>query len=138
MLSNDVVLEKLESSGNWMKPLCVCGTAVSFVLYYRFAYYGDLWVNFIGWVSILALLITGRQVLNQRTGFTDYFNHASYPVYILHQSVLVALAYYMVQISSLLPVQILGTGIGSFLLTVLAYHVGKRIPGVRRMIGITS
>lgn len=138
VLSNDVVMKTLESSGNWMKPLCVCGTAVSFVLYYRFAYYGDLWVNFIGWISILTLLITGRQVLNQRTGFTEYFNHASYPVYILHQSVLVALAYYMVKISNLLPVQILGTGIGSFLLTVLAYHAVKGIPGVRRVIGITS
>lgn len=74
--------------------------------------------------------------MDKKTGFTDYFNQASYPVYILHQSILVALAYYVVQISDVLLMQVFCICIGSFLLTVLAYHLIKLIPIVRKMIGI--
>lgn len=136
VLSSDLMIEKLERNVNWLAALCAVGTVASVLMYYRFSYYGDLWVNFIGWLSILVLLAVGKRKLNKRTGFTDYFNQASYPVYILHQSILVALAYYVVQISDTLLVQVFGICIGSFLLTVLAYHVIKWIPGVRKMIGI--
>lgn len=57
-------------------------------------------------------------------------------VIFLHQSILMALAYYVVQVSTVLLVQIFGICIGSFLLTVLAYHLIKWIPIVREMIGI--
>lgn len=136
VLSNDLIIEKLERNIKWLAALCVIGTLVSVGLYYRFSYYGDLWVNFIGWISILVLLVEGKRFLNKRTGFTDYFNQASYPIYILHQSILVALAYYVVQISGALLVRVLCICIGSFLLTLLAYHLIKLIPVVRRFIGI--
>lgn len=50
-------------------------------------------------------------------------NQASYSIYILHQSILVTLAYYVVQESDVSLVQIFGICMGSFLLTVLAYHL---------------
>ncbi len=136
VLSNDLIIEKLEGNIRWLATLCVIGTIISASLYYCFSYYGDLWVNFIGWLSILVLLLVGKRFLNKRTGFTEYFNHASYPIYILHQSILVALTYYVVQISDVLLVQVFCICIGSFLLTVLAYHLIKLIPIVRKMIGI--
>ncbi|MCH5251311.1 MAG: acyltransferase [Lachnospiraceae bacterium] len=137
VLSNDLIMNKLEKSIRWMLCLCVIGTIVSVAMYYKFSYYGDLWVNFIGWVSILVLLVAGKKFLNERTCFTEYFNRASYPIYILHQSILVALAYYIVQVSDILSVQVSGICIGSFVLTVLAYHLIRLVPGVRRMIGIS-
>ena len=127
VLSNDVIIEKLEKNIKWLIGLYVVGTAVSVVLYYQFSYYGDLWVNFIGWISILTLLVTGKKKLNQKTNFTEYFNHASYPIYILHQSILVALAYYVVQMCDNILMQIFCICIGSFILTVLAYHIIRRI-----------
>lgn len=136
MLSNDLIIEKLERDIRWLAPLCAVGTIVSVAVYYRFSYYGDLWVNFIGWLSILVLLAAGKRFLNKRTRFTAYFNQASYPIYILHQSILVALAYYVVKISNTLLVQVFCICIGSFLLTVLAYHLIRLIPVVRKMIGI--
>lgn len=105
-------------------------------MYWKFSYYGDLWVNFIGWLSILVLLAVGKKFWNKRKGFTEYFNQASYPIYILHQSILVAFAYYVVQASDALLVQIVGICAGSFVLTVLSYHLIKLIPVVRKMIGI--
>lgn len=134
--SNDLITEKLERNIKWLATLCAIGTIVSVTMYYRFSYYGDLWVNFIGWITILVLLVAAKRFLNKRTGFTKYFNHASYPIYILHQSILVALAYYVVQISDVLLMQVFCICIGSFLLTVLAYHLIKLIPVVRKMVGI--
>lgn len=135
VLSNDVIMEKLEQNIKWLAGLYIIATAVSLILYYRVSYYGDLWVNFIGWVSILTLFTAGKKKLNKKTGFTKYFNRASYPVYILHQSILVALAYYVVQMCDVLFLQVLCICIGSFLLTLIAYHLIRRIPVIRRLIG---
>ena len=136
VLSNDLILEKLVRNIKWLLPVCLIGTIMSVAMYYKFSFYGDLWVNFIGWISILVLLVEGKSFLNRRTSFTKYFNRASYPIYILHLPILVVLAYYVVQISDVLLVQVFCICIGSFLLTVLAYHAIKFIPVVRKMIGI--
>ena len=135
-LSNDMVLNRVERNRKWLTILCAIGTILSVVLYYNFSYYGDLWINFIGWISILILLVWGKQFLNKKTRFTEYFNQASYPIYIFHQSILVALAYYVVRICDNLFVQVFSICIGSFLLSVLGYHLIRRIPVVRKMIGI--
>ena len=136
VLSNELIIEKLEKNIKWLSGLCMIGTIVSVTIYYKYAYYGDLWVNFIGWISILCLLILGKRFLNVKTGFTEYFNKASYPIYILHQSILVALAYYVVRMNDILWVQVFCICIGSFLLTVLAYHLIRLVPVVRKIVGI--
>lgn len=136
VLSNDLIMEKLERNIKWMAALYIIGTIVSVTAYYRFSYYGDLWVNFIGWISILVILVAGKKYVNRRTGFTEYFNQASYPIYILHQSVLVALAYYAVRASNILLIQVLCICVGSFVLTVSAYHLIRLIPVVRKLVGI--
>ena len=136
ILSNDAVIDRIERNIGWLTAMWIIGIIALGVLYYKFSYYGDLWINFIGWLSILVLLILGKKLLNRKTGFTEYFNKASYPVYILHQSVLVALAYYVVQICDILLIQVLCICIGSFVLTMLLYYLIKYIPFVRKMIGI--
>lgn len=136
VLGNDVMIERLERSIRWLTGLFLAGTIISVTVYYKFSYYGDLWVNFIGWISILVLLVAGKRFLNRRTGFTKYFNQASYPVYILHQTILVALAYYIVRANNVFLVQVSCICIGSFLLTVAAYHLISRIPVVRKLIGL--
>lgn len=135
-LSNDVVMEKIERNIKWLATLGAVGTAALVALYYNFSYYGDLWINFIGWISILVFLVLGKKFLNRRTVFTEYMNRVSYPIYILHQSILVALAYYTVQICDILSVQVFVICVGSFAVTVFAYHLIRMIPGIRRMFGI--
>ena len=135
VLRNELVMEKLEKSIKWLSGLCLIGTIVSVILYYNFSYYGDLWVNYIGWNSILVLLVLGKKFLNKRTVFTEYFNKASYPIYILHQSILVGLAYYVVKMCSNFLIQVISIMAGSFVVTILTYHFISRIPIVRKMIG---
>lgn len=135
-LSHDAVLDRLERNMKWLAALWAVCTVFSVVLYYRYSYYGDLWVNFIGWISILVLLVSGRKYLDKRTGFTAYFNRASYPLYILHQSILVALAYYVVGICDTLWMQVFCICLGSFALTVAAYHLIRRVPVANTLVGI--
>lgn len=136
VLSNDEVIRRLEKYRLFLTALFAIVTFALVVLYYKFSYYGDLWVNFIGWISILVLFIEGKKFLNSKTGFTEYFNKASYPIYILHQTILIVLAYYFVKISNNTLVQAVCICIGSFLLTVLAYQVVKLIPVFRKGVGI--
>lgn len=138
LLSNDVVVDRIEKNIKWLVALWAIGTITSVLLYYNFSYYGDLWICFIGWITILVFLVLGKKFLNKRTSFTEYFNHSSFSIYILHQSILVALAYYVVQLSDVLLVQIFSICIGSFLLTVLAYHFIRLLPIVRKMIGVQT
>lgn len=136
MLCNDTVLEKLEKNIAWLAGLCLVGTIVLVVCYYRFAYYGDLWINYIGWNTILVWIVCGRKYLNRKTKWTEYFNQASYPIYILHQSILVMLAYYVVQLCPYRILQAFIICLGSFIGTVLAYHLVKRVPIVRKIVGV--
>lgn len=136
VLSNGKVMEKLEKCKKLLLFLFVAMTVISVTLYYTVSYYGDLWVNFVGWISILFLLVFGKNHWNKRTSFTTYFNQASYPVYILHQSILVALAYYVAHISENFFAQVIGILFGSFLLTVAMYHLIRRIPFIRKIVGI--
>lgn len=138
VLSNDAVMDKLEEKIKYFSFICGACTILSAALYYRFSYYGDGWVNFIGWNWILVLLVLGRKYWNKRTKFTDYFNKASYPIYILHQSVLVALAYYILPLCHNIVGQVCLICMGSFVITMLGYSIVRRIPIVRKMIGIQS
>ncbi|MFA5221769.1 MAG: hypothetical protein WC391_05755, partial [Methanoregula sp.] len=68
---------------------------------------------------------------------TAYMGAASYPVYIIHQVVLVAIAYYVVMIAIPPALQFLVIVIFSFLLTFACYEILRRIPVVRALFGIT-
>lgn len=123
VLSNDSVMALLEKNIKWLAGLCMAGTIALVILYYQFAYYGDLLVNFIGWNTIVVLLVFGKKYLDRHARFTEYFNRTSYLIYILHQPVLVVLAYYVVAACGTMAVQAILICCGSFLLTVLLSSV---------------
>jgi peptidoglycan/LPS O-acetylase OafA/YrhL len=91
-----------------------------------------------GWTGVLALLGAGRHLADSTNAFTAYLDAASYPVYIIHQAVLVAIAYYAVKLAAPPLLQFLAIVIFSFLLTFACYEVLRRIPGVRALFGIAG
>ncbi len=135
VLGNGIALGRLERNIWWMAALCVAGSVASVELYYHCSYYGDFWVNFLGWLTVLVLLALGRKFLDKRMWVTEYLNQASYPVYLLHQPILVAVAYYTVQGAEGVAWQAFAVCSGSFVLTVAAYHVVQLMPGVRALVG---
>jgi glucan biosynthesis protein C len=78
----------------------------------------------VGWSWVLALVGYGKKYLNRRHRVLDYLNQAVYPFYILHQTVIVILAYYIVQTKneSILSKYIYTVGI-TFFITVGIYHL---------------
>jgi peptidoglycan/LPS O-acetylase OafA/YrhL len=91
-----------------------------------------------GWTGVLALMGTGRRLFDRKNTFAAYMATASYPVYILHQAILVAIAYYVVMLPIPPALQFAAIVIFSILLTFACYEILKRIPVVRALFGIIS
>lgn len=83
------------------------------------------------WLAVLALLGIGKHLMNRTGRFAAYMGGASYPVYILHQHILVAIAYYVLFVAFPPAIQYILIVIISLLLTFACYEVIRRIPGVR-------
>lgn len=136
VLSSDEIIEKLSEK---RKPLlilfCVLQTALT-VLYYFFSFYGDFTVNLVGWLGVLTCLACGKAFIDKKTKLSELCAKASYPVYILHQSILVVLAYWTLSFSGNTILSVTIILFGSFTATVLIYEAIKRIPYFRKLFGI--
>ena len=91
-----------------------------------------------GWMGVLALMGAGRHLFNRTNNFAAYMGAASYPVYIIHQAVLVAIAYYVVMWIAAPALQFTVILIGSLLLTFACYEIIRRIPVIRALFGIAG
>jgi glucan biosynthesis protein C len=89
---------------------------------------------FVPWFFILALLAYGKRFLSFTNKFLKYFAEGAYPIYMLHQTVLVTIAFFVVQ---------WGLGVGakyviivalSFAGTVLAYDILVRRTNITRFL----
>jgi len=89
-----------------------------------------------GWIAILTILGLGNRYLNFRNRGFDYFSASSFPVYLFHQSWIVAVAYYVLLATDHVPVQMILILSISFVLTYATYELCRRIPGVRFLFGI--
>lgn len=121
IFSNDLIIDKLAKNIKWITPIFIILQAVLAILYYNYSYYGDIMVNFVGWIGILFFLPLGKLYLNKQNKITKYFSTASYSIYILHQPILVVLGYYVLLNISNLTLQVVIIILGSFILTVIAY-----------------
>jgi glucan biosynthesis protein C len=99
--------------------------------YANWPFHGDLFTYLFialrpitAWGWVLALVGYGKHYLNRPHKSLNYLNQAVYPFYILHQTVIVMLAYYIVQTQneSILSKYIYTVGI-TFFVTVLTYHL---------------
>lgn len=88
------------------------------------------------WIIILAILGLGKRYLNFSNRIWDYFAKASFPVYIFHQTWLVAIGYYILSFANNVLIQFSLIMILTFLASVLTYELIRSIPIVRRMFGI--
>jgi glucan biosynthesis protein C len=89
----------------------------------------------VAWGWVLALVGYGKHYLNRTHKVLNYLNQAVYPFYILHQTIIVMLVYYIVQTpnESILSKYIYTVGITIFI-TVLTYHLLIRPYAVMRFL----
>ncbi len=136
LFSNETTIEKLVNHKKIILGLFCLSQFILVVAYYKCSYYGDLFVNFVGWLGILSCIIIGKCFLNQENKITTYFKKASFPIYILHQTILVIVGYYCLTMLDHRMLQISIILFGSFLLTILCYEIIRKIPILKRLIGV--
>jgi glucan biosynthesis protein C len=88
----------------------------------------------IAWCCLIALLGYGRQFLNFANRFLAYFGEAGYPLYIIHQTVIVILGFYVVQWQVGVLVKLLTIMVGSFVLTIALYDLAVKRTNVTRFL----
>ena len=90
--------------------------------------------GFVPWFVILTMLAYGRRYLNFTNRFLKYFAEGAYPLYILHQTIIVVAGYFLVQWDVSIAVKFTLIVSGSFAVSVLAYDVVVRRAKITRFL----
>lgn len=135
-LFSEELLEKLLDYKGIILSLFSISQLILVVLYYQYGYYGDFFVNFVGWLGVLSCFLVGKLFLNKENILTKYFKKASFPIYILHQTILVVIGYYTLIMTQNIILQIVIIMLGSFIVTIISYEIISRIPIIKKMIGV--
>ncbi|WP_153799251.1 acyltransferase family protein [Foetidibacter luteolus] len=86
--------------------------------------YGYLCLQVVtAWAWLLAAVGYGKKYLNKTHRSLNYINQAVYPFYILHQTVIVIVVYYVVQVNEGVGMKYAFTVLVSFALTLGIYHL---------------
>ena len=88
------------------------------------------------WAVIVGALGLGRRYLDRPSPALAYLGESSYPVYLLHQTVIVVTAFYIVQVSMAWPLQWLLLLIVAVALTFALYEVVRRTNVLRFCFGM--
>jgi len=89
------------------------------------------------WCWVLAILGFGKRHLNVRTHFLDYASEGIYPFYILHQTVIVVVGFYVVQVEESILAKYLFVSTVSLLVSWGIYDLlVKPFPVVRFLFGM--
>lgn len=136
MFTNEKVIDKIMKNKKYILGIFCLFQIILVMAYYNYSYYGDLLVNFVGWLGVLSCIIVGKLYLNKETTLTNYFKEASFAIYILHLPILVIVGYYSLILVSNIIAQICVIIFGSFIITLLVYEIIKRIPLLKNLIGV--
>jgi glucans biosynthesis protein C len=89
---------------------------------------------FVSWFIILAFLAWGKRLLNFNNGFLKYFAEGAYVLYILHQTVIVLIGYFVVQTDLAVGFKYVTILMASFVSTILVYDLLIRRNNVSRFL----
>jgi peptidoglycan/LPS O-acetylase OafA/YrhL len=148
VLSNDKVIEKLEKNKITLGILTLIltiifiyiagivfglgtippnDTIISILFFYQVFY---------GWICVLFLLVIGKIYLNKTNSILQYLSEASYTIYIFHMPILIAIAFYILQITSNMGMQIILTLILTIPLTIGVCAICNKFKIIRFLFGI--
>ncbi|RAJ04046.1 peptidoglycan/LPS O-acetylase OafA/YrhL [Chitinophaga skermanii] len=117
---NDIEIDTLWGGENWKShPL-------------TYLYLARMPLN--SWLWVFALVGYGKRYFNKQHRLLPYLNQAIYPFYILHQTVIVVFAFYVVQTNDTIDMKYLFLVISTFLFCMIAYHVFIRPFNVMRFL----
>ncbi|MFD2444901.1 acyltransferase family protein [Bacillus sp. CGMCC 1.16607] len=89
------------------------------------------------WLSLIVILGYGHKFLNFHHKWLPYLNEAAFPVYIIHQTVLVIVSYYVLMMNMGMVAKFICIMLLTFVLSILIYEfVIKRTKVTRWMFGV--
>lgn len=140
-LSSDEVIARLEKSRLPLFAAAVLMNASLILICYKMPPFSHgigagIYQRFIAWESILAFLGMAKRHFNFRTKATAYLAKGSFPIYVFHQSILVATAYYAVNLCPIPAAQYFLIISISAAGTFAAYEGFRRIPILRFLFGM--
>jgi len=90
--------------------------------------------GFAPWFFTIAILGYGKQFLNFSNRFLKYNAEASYPVYILHQTIIVLIGFYVVQWAASIPIKFLTILLAATVTTFAIYELLVKRTNVTRFL----
>jgi membrane-bound acyltransferase YfiQ involved in biofilm formation len=92
--------------------------------------------NLTVWLIILALMGLADTYLNRPSPALSYVSRAAFPVYVLHQSVLIVVAYYIVMAGLSPVVKYVAIMLGTLAACLALYEVFRHFRATRFILGI--
>ncbi len=139
-LSSDALVDRLMKRSLPLGLSSIILIVLKLVSYFfwnlRSGVVSDLFDAVIMWTTILALFGIGKRLLNGTAPITRWLASQSFAIYILHQSVLVAVGFYVLRFVQTSGVQFLLIALISLPLTLAAVWLVSRIPYLRMLLGI--
>jgi glucans biosynthesis protein C len=86
------------------------------------------------WFWVFALVGYGKKYLHKRPAYMDYVNQAIYPFYIVHQTVMVVIAYYVVKTEETIGMKYLFIVITTLTISMGFYHLFIRPFAITRFL----
>jgi surface polysaccharide O-acyltransferase-like enzyme len=129
-LARDNLLNKLEKYRHLSLGLFVVTAAfVAFVIDLQF-------YEVPRWFSILAALGYSKRHLDYEDKVSLYLSKSSFGIYLFHQSWIVVVAFFVFKLTDIPLQQIPLILVISVILTYASYEICRRVPIVRRMLGL--
>jgi peptidoglycan/LPS O-acetylase OafA/YrhL len=79
--------------------------------------------GFNSWCWIVALLSIAQHFLQVQNRWLHYLNEASYPIYLIHQTIVVTIAFYIVRWNTTITIKFMFISTASLVLTLLVYEL---------------
>jgi peptidoglycan/LPS O-acetylase OafA/YrhL len=92
--------------------------------------------NLFKWIGILAIIGLAKRYLKFHNKVTEDFAKASFPVYLLHQSVIVVVGFFVAKYLSCASFQFVVILVISFVVTMAIYWICKKFTVTRFLLGI--
>lgn len=89
---------------------------------------------FVPWFFLLALMAYGRRFLNFSNRFLKYFAEGAYPIYILHNTVIIIIAFFVVECRLSMGAKYAIIIASSFVVTVLIYDILVKRTNITRFL----
>lgn len=94
--------------------------------------------NQYGWCALLAMLAFAQKYLNRGGKALNYLSQAAFPVYILHQSLMMVIAYFVLQWNVGITVQFLAIAFSTLAASLLLFEACRHVPPLRIVLGIKA